>query len=644
MKIDELQQPGFKPDVPIILSSNFRYHDGVTYVVKTSRQKNLKGEMETVETEIPICSNGALITAIIDNPDNQEVSYEVSFGENKKIPISGGDIFQKKGIMELCKYGLVIADSDAKEMNKFFADFVARNNVCRHAIYERFGWKDNGFLLGEYLYKFDGTVEKVHNLQNSPIKEYIAALTSRGTVAGWMESVEKLMKYNTQRYKMYISATAPILQLIDAGNIVLNDYGRSGKGKTLTTEVPMSIYGDSEKLLQQGGQTLFASEVLATIYSDIPLNLDDMQNTDEETRKKIVYMMGNGSGKARGTKDNTLRDTRRWHNVTLMTSEVPLLVDTSLEGIENRLIEVVNGLGVQDNEAARTFKQNRKNNYGVFAPLLIQRIIARREKLVQEYEQNIKYLDTLHQTSNNKFKDMFAAILTGGQIFEEVYGEIGGEQRDPRTVIAPLYLKQITGRVENSYAIQGLTAIMQWVAANKNFFNFDGSSGAGIQHYKMLGNVTEEFTDIIPTELKKELVKQYDIARLMNDFKEQGVIKYAKNRKEWGARIESGGDRVWVYRFINREVEKFLGGGKESDEGEETYLIVKDASQRERLGQFKELVRSIQIKTGQAVAVEDIQERARDIGMDKETVEDILMKLKSIGEILEASRERYRVV
>ncbi len=67
-------------------------------------------------------------------------------------------------------------------------------------------------------------------------------------------------------------------------------------------------------------------------------------------------------------------------------------------------------------------------------------------------------------------------------------------------------------------------------------------------------------------------------------------------------------------------------------------------SQRDRIKVLKEIVRVLQEEYKSAVPLEDIISRAEESGIKKDTVEDMIQKLKQVGEILEASNNNFRVI
>ncbi len=67
-------------------------------------------------------------------------------------------------------------------------------------------------------------------------------------------------------------------------------------------------------------------------------------------------------------------------------------------------------------------------------------------------------------------------------------------------------------------------------------------------------------------------------------------------------------------------------------------------SQRDRIRELKEVIRELQDEMKSAVPLIDIVERAVEAGMTEDDVEYMINRLKSVGELLETSNDRYRVV
>ena len=66
-------------------------------------------------------------------------------------------------------------------------------------------------------------------------------------------------------------------------------------------------------------------------------------------------------------------------------------------------------------------------------------------------------------------------------------------------------------------------------------------------------------------------------------------------------------------------------------------------SQRDRIKVLRKIIREIQTDLNSAAPLADVMAKAIEAGIPEKTIEDMITKLKSVGEIIEASNERYRV-
>ncbi|VVB51268.1 MCM OB domain protein [uncultured archaeon] len=73
-------------------------------------------------------------------------------------------------------------------------------------------------------------------------------------------------------------------------------------------------------------------------------------------------------------------------------------------------------------------------------------------------------------------------------------------------------------------------------------------------------------------------------------------------------------------------------------------IISSSRSIRERLKVLRNIIKELQQKEKGGVKVELIISKAEEAGIRKETIEDMLMKLRSAGEIIEREENCYRVV
>lgn len=67
-------------------------------------------------------------------------------------------------------------------------------------------------------------------------------------------------------------------------------------------------------------------------------------------------------------------------------------------------------------------------------------------------------------------------------------------------------------------------------------------------------------------------------------------------------------------------------------------------SQRDKVKMLREIIRELQDDYKGAVPIGDITIKAEESGIKKEAVQDLIQSLKSVGELIESSNERFRVI
>jgi len=135
-------------------------------------------------------------------------------------------------------------------------------------------------------------------------------------------------------------------------------YGDSSGGKTTHLQVAASVYG-GPRLVRSWRSTDNALESIAAAHSDGLLVLDEIGMCDPRITGETVYMLGNGTGKARANdRGQAGRQVQEWRLLFLSTGEKTLaqhMADANKElkaGMEVRMLAVPadasKGLGMFD--------------------------------------------------------------------------------------------------------------------------------------------------------------------------------------------------------------------------------------------------------------------------------------------------------
>lgn len=192
--------------------------------------------------------------------------------------------------------------------------------------YTSFGWTPDfqGFLLGDRLYRRDGSVRKV--LIGGYARDMAAAFSS---MSGSSEGYSKAMNYLYGREGM-----EPMQYVIAAGfGSVLTPLGDSmykgltfavvgeetAKGKTTVCWSALYAFGDADKmsLKTEDNATTNARYARLGAYKNVPMLLDEITNIDPEEFSKLSYAVSLGQERERltvgkGSSGVRFAETQTW--------------------------------------------------------------------------------------------------------------------------------------------------------------------------------------------------------------------------------------------------------------------------------------------------------------------------------------------
>jgi uncharacterized protein (DUF927 family) len=172
--------------------------------------------------------------------------------------------------------------------------------------FSRLGWRDEdrSFVLGDTIYRRDGTKIKHHVSEN--ILRAVPGLTTHGTLAGWVDAMQF---YNTPgqerfRFVLYAAMASIIYHMTGHAGALCFLTGQSGHGKTTVLRAANSIYGHPSKMGINGtttGSTENALYGMLGVYNNIPMCLDDMSHWKADIFSRFALSISQGSGKRRST-------------------------------------------------------------------------------------------------------------------------------------------------------------------------------------------------------------------------------------------------------------------------------------------------------------------------------------------------------
>ena len=242
---------------------------------------------------------------------------------------------------ELARLGLHISSSQTAR--SLLAAYIKVWPVdTRARCVDRLGWHGNIFVTPSGSI---GEAEELVVFQNSHATE--PAYSESGTVDKWRDSVAALAVGNTRLiFSLSVAFAGALAEIAgeDSGGVHLR--GASSSGKSTALRLAASVWGNPSTYVRLWRGTVNGLEGLATLHNDSLLILDEIGQIDPNDAGEAAYMLANGQGKVRASRNGTARSAQRWRLLFLSAGETSLSAvmaqagKRSIAGQEIRLADI----------------------------------------------------------------------------------------------------------------------------------------------------------------------------------------------------------------------------------------------------------------------------------------------------------------
>lgn len=376
--------------------------------------------------KVMICSHPVFPTRRYTNIETGSELLDLSYrqdGQWKTRPmIPRQTIAQARQLAGLSEFGIGVTSENAKDMVKYLStmDDLNRSIIPRADTISRLGWVEGrGFspYISDVAYDSAGKFDDAY-----------AAVHKAGFFDVWLNTVKDIRARNTTKVPqifMAASVASVILKWTCNQPFMVHVWStKSGSGKTVSLMLAASIWADPSlgRYIRSMDATNVAFEQLATFCNNMPLCLDELQTIQKNKDfDDIIYMLCEGTGRARSTKNLGVREQSHWLNTILTNGEMPI-VDDSRGGAINRVISLeASGLlfpGTEDDLGP--LAEMLRCNYG-FAGEMIVNAIAQdnswTERISQEYRKNV---NILLKKATGKQANYGAALLAADWLFDQL--------------------------------------------------------------------------------------------------------------------------------------------------------------------------------------------------------------------------------
>ncbi len=179
------------------------------------------------------------------------------------------------------------------------------------------GWVQKSFVLP---HKTHGD----RNLKFRDVDPSPDAITeTKGTLQGWKDNVAARCAGNSRLILgLGTSFASPLLPIVEIESGGFHLVGATSQGKTTILSIAASVTGVKD--IPHWRTTTNGLESIATAFNHLCLPLDEIGQADPRDVGNIAYMLANGQGKARMTKNLTNRKPKTWKLMVLSSGEVGL--------------------------------------------------------------------------------------------------------------------------------------------------------------------------------------------------------------------------------------------------------------------------------------------------------------------------------
>lgn len=468
------------------------------------------------------CPSAVVISKRHENIDTDSEKVEISFFRNgrwKRVVAARSAVFNKSSLIAFGDSGLPVSSTTAMDLVNYLSDFEQANIDAIPFVksISRIGWINTGEF---YPYVTKGAV--VFETEFKEAADIIKSLKSSGNFETWKDTVSIARQNEIARFLIAACFASPLLELLKHRVFFVHVWHDSKSGKTAAIKVGVSVWGNPAKLMGSFNATAVGLERMAGTLKHLPFAIDELQVLQERrlSVETIVYSLGNGFGRLRGTKDGGVQDLATWRNIIITSGEQPLSKENSNDGVFTRVLELY-GKPVEEQEFAHDLHLLSEQNFGfageVFVQNLTAQMAAEPEKLQADFVRFQTELKARHGALNHI--DNVAVVCLGDYYAEQwVFG--GGERGAyEKAVSMGAVILENNKQLETGDTItRAWDFVAGWLISNKG--RFDNSLTP------CFGAMDGGAYLIIPSYLRAALEEQgFDYTKVTRGFKERGLFE-----------------------------------------------------------------------------------------------------------------------
>lgn len=332
---------------------------------------------DTLQVEIgdkapsPLCSRLEVVSEGCDKHGRGRcrlVRFTDSFGNSRERLIMLSDLVTNQGkvLASLVDEGLSLYRHNSQGGNNQVAEFINTYPVKKFfTTVDAYGWVELGksFIVPSATVGDTNGSDIVFNGDEEGAPKY----GQGGTLEQWQKTIGQNAKHSSRvAFAVCMAFASPLLKFTSEPSGGFHLVGQSSSGKTTAIRAGVSVWAqvleDSGELKNSWNATGNGLEGVAKNHSDLPLFLDELGQGDNGRLnvEQVLYMLGNGSGKRRMTREAKARASNEWRLLFMSAGEL-----SASEMMDRQKKDIQTGANVR----MATIEACPEGGHGVFETL-----------------------------------------------------------------------------------------------------------------------------------------------------------------------------------------------------------------------------------------------------------------------------------
>lgn len=293
----------------------------------------------------------------------------------------------QRRIVAFANYGAPFNTSNGRGAVEYLSAYLIANEhvIPVRRSFSTCGWKQvDGkplFAAGQKVIGEGADALRVHVASTGEAQILRAVGVDGGSLNEWLDAVRDLQECPIALFTVFAAFVPPLLKTLGIYNFGVHLSGETSTGKSTSLMLAAAAWGNpaadagywatwqtTPVALERRGQTL----------CDLPMFLDESSTVDERKAEEMLYLLANGTGKARGSRGG-LQTMGGWRTVAISTGEGSVADLARRSGASARVLLLHGaplGTGKGAGELANRVRDVALNNYGHAGPHYIEFLLS----------------------------------------------------------------------------------------------------------------------------------------------------------------------------------------------------------------------------------------------------------------------------